>query len=446
MSNSGILRDLGDGLILRRATVNDLDALLELHRVTLQDPGEEEAHESILKWTRELMMLDHPTFEPGDFTVVENTETGAFVSSLCLIPQTWSYEGIPFGVGRPELVCTHPDYRRRGLIRAQFETIHAWCAERDLPVQAITGIPWYYRQFGYEMAMELGGGRSAYRPHIPKLKEDQEEPFQVRPAKEADLPFIAEVYAAANKRSPIVCVRDEAMWRYELIERDPESANARQLRVIEAKEGEPVGLLGHPGVIWDIGLAVTQFELKPGIPWTAVAPSVFRYLEKTGDAYAEKDEKFERCEAFAFRFGSDHPMYRAMDNLLPREHKPYAWYMRVPDIPGFLRHIKPVLEKRLSDSIVVGHTGELKISFYRSGLRLVFDAGELTEIEAWQPTVDERGDAAFPDLTFLHLLFGHRTLQELVDTFADCWAWRDVTREVLRAIFPKRPSCVWPVS
>jgi hypothetical protein len=120
--------------------------------------------------------------------------------------------------------------------------------------------------------------------------------------------------------------------------------------------------------------------------------------------------------------------------------------MRVPDIPGFLRHIKPVLEKRLSDSIVVGHTGELKISFYRSGLRLVFDAGELTEIEAWQPTVDERGDAAFPDLTFLHLLFGHRTLQELVDTFADCWAWRDVTREVLRAIFPKRPSCVWPVS
>jgi len=40
----------------------------------------------------------------GDFLLVEDVRTGAIASSLCLIAQTWSYAGIPFGVGMPELV------------------------------------------------------------------------------------------------------------------------------------------------------------------------------------------------------------------------------------------------------------------------------------------------------------------------------------------------------
>ena len=72
---------------------------------------------------------------------------------MVLISQTWTYDGIAFGVGRPELVGTAPAYRRRGLVRTQFEVLHQRSAERHERLQAITGIPWYYRQFGYEMAL-----------------------------------------------------------------------------------------------------------------------------------------------------------------------------------------------------------------------------------------------------------------------------------------------------
>src|SRR5712691_11396345 len=117
--------------------------------------------------------------------------TGAIVSSMNLISQTWVYDGIPFGVGRPELVGTSLEYRYRGLVRAQFEVIHQWSTERGERLQAITGIPWYYRQFGYEMALNLGGGRVGYRPHIPELKDGEPEPYRVRPATAADLPCMA---------------------------------------------------------------------------------------------------------------------------------------------------------------------------------------------------------------------------------------------------------------
>ncbi len=44
----------------------------------------------------------------------------------------------------------------------QFEEVHKWSAERGHKVQVITGIPYYYRQFGYEMALDLTGRRIGF--------------------------------------------------------------------------------------------------------------------------------------------------------------------------------------------------------------------------------------------------------------------------------------------
>jgi hypothetical protein len=443
MDGTTILRDLGDGLILRRATVADTEPLVTFIADVLREPGAREPDERAAASTRDLMERDHPTFDVGDFTVVEDTRTGALVSSLCLISQTWSYGGVEFGVGRPELVGTHPGYRRLGLVRAQFEVIHKWSAERGQKVQAITGIPWFYRQFGYEMGLTLEGGRGGYLPNVPGLKDGETDPYRVRPATEADLPFIAQVYEGATQRYLVACVRDEALWRYELSGRSQKSDDQRELRVVEMLEGEAVGFLAHPPMLWGQALVATFYELKPGVSWLAVTPGVLRYLRATGEEYAARDRK--EFTAFTFELGTEHPVYHVIPGRLPRTRKPYAWYVRVPDLPEFLRHVSPVLERRLAESLLVGHTGELKISFYRDGLRLVLEHGRLAGVESWQPMSADEGAAVFPDLTFLQLLFGYRALDELDYAFADCHARTDEARALLRALFPKQPSHVWAV-
>jgi hypothetical protein len=440
-----IIRDLGEGLILRRATVQDTKELVSFQADVQRDPAVEEPEEYVAAWTRDLMGGSHPTFNPGDFTVVEDTKTNKIVSSLCLISQTWSYGGIEFGVGRPELVSTHPDYRRRGLVRAQFQEIHKWSARRGERLQAITGIPWYYRQFGYEMALTLGGSRAGYKQQVPKLKEGEEEPYRVRPATEADLSFIAGVYAQGAQRFPVACVRNEAQWRYELNGRSEKNVNRRELCVIETAGGESMGFLTHSPRLWLGRVGVGAYELKPGISWLAVTPSVVRYLWTTAEAWVAQDPG-QKLETFVFQLGVMHPVYQVFRDGLPVLHPAYAWYVRLPDLPGFLRHIAPVLEDRLAASPLVGHSGELKISFYRSGLRLEFKKGQLMETEPWSPTVQDHGKAAFPELTFLQLLFGYRSLDELRQSFADCWASGDEARALLDALFPKGPSDVWPLS
>jgi hypothetical protein len=437
-----ILRDLGNGLVMRRSTPEDADALAEFNG---KIHGENEADaKGVAAWTHDLLARPHPTLNPDDFTIVEEAATGRIASSLNLIPQTWTYDGIEFGVGRPELVGTLPEFRNRGLVRAQFEEIHKWSAERGDLVQGITGIPYYYRLFGYEMALDLAGRRFGYEPNVPKLKEGEAEPYPIRPATEADLSFIMEIYAGAIRRHAIACVRTTEIFKYELNGQSELNADRYEMYVIEDRSGEPVGYFQNPHWLGMTGVSALWYELKSGVSWLDVTPGVVRHLWNKGQEYAKRDGR--TCTSFGFMLGAQHPVYEALGNNLPNHHKPYAWYLRVPDLPGFLNHIKPALEKRLAESIAVGHSREIKISFYREGLRLVIEKGKITTIEAWKPSPEDGGIIAFPELTFLQLLFGYRSYDELHQSFADCWCESEEVRALINILFPKKLSDVFPVS
>jgi predicted N-acetyltransferase YhbS len=437
-----ILRDLGNGLILRRSTPEDADALVEFDTEILGD--DEADKQRLAAWIRDLLTRPHPTFSPGDFTIVEEASSRRIVSSLNLIPQTWTYEGIEFGVGRPELVATHPEFRKRGLVRAQFDEIHKWSAERGDMLQAITGIPYFYRQFGYEMALDLAGYHFGYEAQVPKLKDGEDEPYHLRPATDADLPFIAELYEHAIQRSSIACVRTPEIFKYELDGQSEKNVNRFEMKLVEDKSGKSVGYLQHFHYLRGTGLTAVWYELKRGVSWLEVTPGVVRYLWNTGQEYAKRDGRM--CTSFGFMLGAHHPAYEALGKNLPSVFDPYAWYLRVPDLPGFLNHIKPVLEKRLAESIAPGHSREIKIGFYRDGLRIVIEKGRLRTIERWMPSPKEEGDIAFPDLTFLQIVFGYRSFDELQNAFADCWCDHEDVHVLINILFPKKLSDVFPVA
>jgi GNAT superfamily N-acetyltransferase len=440
-----IIRDLGDGLILRRASIADTEDLVEFNGRIHAEPGSEDPQEGVAAWVRDLASEPHPTFDVADFTIVEDTTTGKIVSSLNLIDQTWSYEGVEFGVGRPELVGTDPEYRRQGLIREQFEVIHQWSAARGHKVQGITGIPYYYRLFGYEMTVALGGSRIGYLPHAPKLKDEEEEAFTFRPATEADIPFIMEVYPRATNRSMVSCVRGADYWNYEINGKSEQNINRSEYRIIENCDEEPVGFILHAPLVWNPVINMWGYELKEGVSWLDVTPSVIRYLVQTGKEYAVKKEDIELA-GYNFNLGADHPAYQVMPAQLPRVNKPYAWYIRVADIPDFLNHIGPVLEKRLAESYVLGYSGDLKLSFYRSGVSLTFEKGKLMGVESYLPKDQDDADVLFPDLTFLRVLFGHESFESVESAFTDCYARSDQGRALIPVLFPQKFSNIWAIA
>jgi hypothetical protein len=66
--------------------------------------------------------------------------------------------------------------------------------------------------------------------------------------------------------------------------------------------------------------------------------------------------------------------------------------------------------------------------------------------EQGMPSPDPRRPSAlFPGQTFLQLLFGYRSLDELEGAFWDCQVRTGETRALLNILFPRQPSDVWPL-
>ena len=103
-----------------------------------------------------------------------------------------------------------------------------------------------------------------------------------------------------------------------------------------------------------------------------MTPSVLRYLAQRGAALPTRRGDDEPFEVLAFALGTQHPMYRVTGDSM-RPFREYAFYIRVPDLPAFIRRIAPVLEQRLADSVATGYSGELQLSFYRDGLVMHFE-------------------------------------------------------------------------
>ena len=61
-----VIKDLGAGLILRRSTPEDADALADFNAGIHSDDGPEKPDERLAAWTRDLLTRPHPTFSPND--------------------------------------------------------------------------------------------------------------------------------------------------------------------------------------------------------------------------------------------------------------------------------------------------------------------------------------------------------------------------------------------
>lgn len=427
--------------MLRQATAADTERLAEFNAAVHSDEGPEAPEEAVAIWTRDLFSLAHPTFEPGLATIVEDQHSGDIISTALVIPQTWAFEGIPFGVGKPELIATHVDYRNRGLVRDQMQVLHAWSEALGHRMQAIAGIPWYYRQFGYEMALELGGGRKAYRSNVPALNEGESEAFTFRAARDDDIPFLQQAYTDHTRRHLIACLRDDALWAYELNGRTPGNPVSQEIRAIENSLEERIGYITHPNKMEGNTMELLHAGLVEGETWHAVAPALMRYLLATGDGYAQNGKS---CQTLAYQLGSEHPIFNLSPGSFPFIQRPYAYYIRIPDLPGFLHLITPVLERRLAASSLAGYSKAVHVNFYRSGLRMNFKKGRLVSCTPWQPDSSLAGQARFPDRTFLSLLCGRKTFTEMKSFFPDCSAGDEITA-LLEILFPKMSSNIWAV-
>lgn len=438
-------RTLADNLILRSLSegiASDKENLSAFYVDVFTDAyGPED--KIIGNWVPDLLSEKHPSVTDEDvWVVVDPARDSRIVSALLLIPQTWRYAGVEFEVGRVELVATHKDYRRRGLIRELFNTLHERSADLGHDIQAITGIPYFYRQFGYAMAVHLGSCGIIPFGIIPDLKEDQEPDFTLRDATLNDIPQLMVWDESLRDQYLLTTRRDAHIWEYEMLHRSEKAAERLAFKIIVNKDGLDVGYVGL--AYWARYKHVQLFEYVVGgkSSYLATLNDVLRGVREHGQAH------FDDKEPHAIRIHSN--LYGIISALMGDGRSAairqthYAWYIRVPDLVSFLTKIKPVLEQRLEGSLAHRYTGSLKISFYkREGLVMEFEDGCIKSIKMEEIPL-EKEEAAFPFDTFLNVLFGHQPLATLGSTLADV-GYNPKAFTLLNILFPQQDSYLAPL-
>ena len=418
----GLPQTLGNGLVLRTvADERDVERVLAFVREVHGADGE--------LWARWTLSGSHPTVRWGDYLLVEDTSTGDVASSLVLIPQTWAYEGIPLRVGQVELVGTRPAWRHRGLIRAQLAAVDRMLRARECDLSAIAGIPYFYRQFGYEYALALDGGWRLTPAQIPPLPDGETEPVVIRQADpETDVPALAGLYEEMARGLCVVALRGERSWRFQM--RAP--AQLLATHVLAAPDGQVGGYFRFEPMLGVRSLFIGEAAFAPAYRRRSVLLAVLRYAAGRLADYG--------CEKVGLPLWDGHPLAETAAYLGAERVPQYAWQIRIADEAAFLRRIAPALERRLASSALAGFAGVLDLNLMRRLLRLHFAAGRLVEVEdaGYQ---QEAWMARFPPGVVNMLLLGYRGREEICDWYADAMVRREAW-QLVDILFPKTPSHV----
>ena len=425
--------ELGNGLIICQAEKEDIetaaDFIADIH-------GEPALGIS----ARDLMNGVHPASGVDDFVLIVDEDAGnKIVATAGLVPQTWAYDGIPFSVGNPEFISTAPDYRRQGLMRTVIDGLHSLSAYRGDLVQAIQGLRWFYRQFGYEYALNPGPIRQLHLSDVPALPEDETEPYQIRRSTDMDIGLIMPLYERQCAGYLITNVLNESFRQGDISGYSPGSDLGDWTYTIVDTREQFIGYYSTWGDPWG-SFMVKELATEKEEALPQVLPTILRFIQAQQSTYAAAFDG-KGPTRITFELGANHPVYRFLETSLGQLQSRQDWYIRIPDLPKFISHIKPVLEHRLMNSVMRNFSGELKMTFFRGGLRLIFDQGKLTQVASREAT-GENGTfemTSFPPLVFLKLLFGYRSLEELRYAYPDCWAGEQDTL-LLNALFPKQPS------
>lgn len=432
-------RTLADGSLLRWGTSADADAYAQLAESSFVLPQFSISNPNVGPYARDMCSGHHPLCTPADIAVV-CSPNGEMLAAAALLTQPLQYAGIDISVGRPELVCSSPQVRQRGYIREIMQLLHHKSSARGDLMQAITGIPNYYHQFGYVWSVDYNAFRTVRLADIPTTHETE---LIVRKATLAEYAVFAALYdhERTHRTSMVSTPYSATMYHHALTTSC--SREQHVPHVVCKVTGEIIGfvtMLAYSdedgGVcITGLGFAPTQSPHQYFIATLIALKTYVSTLPKAHVTFPETSKLYIQVDA--------QPAWEALFHTF-RIHTtteaPYTWYIRVPEFAAFLWHIRSALEARMAASAFRGYTGALIIWFYGTGVEMTWRDGTLQSVTPWRaPAYGEPFHATYPPGIFAQQVFGWRSFRELHTWRKDVWAQAECI-PMLETLFPTQSS------
>jgi predicted N-acetyltransferase YhbS len=383
---------LADGAIVRGARVEDVPAMLRIER---SREGEDDAVD-----------LQLVADTPGGLDSMSVVEVDGEVASIAtLLDETVRVGSTDLPTGQVELVATAKDHEGRGYVRALMERCHKLSADRGHVLQVMIGIPNFYRQFGYSYSIPMHRWASLTRG-VPRP-----DGYTVAVATPDEVAVCQALQDRTQARYDVAMPHSDDCWRWLLRHTSSSQLLARD------PAGTPVGLARICADDGDVDLGEVTATTS-----AATDALIAHALSLTSDAGAARVNVRPHVPGLEAR---THGSERA------------EWfYVRIGDPVQLLRAMSSELLSRLKSDD--NHTGEALLSFWRSHVRLRWDAGSM-RVEGGGPMQApvSSGGSGLPLDALGSLLFGGGAVS-LEDRFPDAYLGRRA--ELMSTLFPPQSA------
>jgi GNAT superfamily N-acetyltransferase len=404
--------ELPDGLTLRSVSKPE-----ELERVAVFNGLIHGA--GVVGFTANLFAA-HPDTRGRDLLYVEN-EMGEVIASACLIPWTLHAGEVNLPTGELGIVGTREDYRGRGINRHLMGAFWQRFEERGCLLSIIQGIPYFYRQYGYQYAhLPLEGG---WRLQPDQVPAPLNEGYTFHPATPEDAMLLAALYEAQAGCLDISARRSADIWRYLLSDlRKPDDMEHETL-LVNSPQGRPAGYLRLPKCHFYENLVTvdecSEMSFEAGL-------AVLNLLANRARAAGQ--------DGIRLNLPATSSLLKLARAYGAASLGSYSWQVRVPDMAALLTRLGPVFSARLSGSAFAGLTRKIGLDFYRHCIELEFSGGALKSAvlvkHGAEPILRIPPEQAVP------LVLGGCTLAEIGESYPDARA-EHLWKPLVEVLFPK---------
>ncbi len=409
-----VAQTLPGGLVLRTAEPADLDQIGTL----LTERGE--ADDAV---DHRLVVTDPDLGWDACAVVVDGSQV---VATATLLDETLRVGDAVLPAGQVELVAVAASHEHRGLARALMGWAHRRSAERGHLLQVMIGIPYFYRLFGYEYAIDIASAREVGHDAVRRLAGGRPAGSRgpvPRTATAADLPALARLQESAQAGFDVAVPHPAARWRALL------GQSVATVRVLEQH-----------------GSVVASARVRPGDGLLVAEAAAVHEAGARDLLAALAGEAVASGERLSVVHRAGTVTGRTWDGFLePADDAAEQYYVRIPDPAPVLDALRPVLARRAA-----GFDGEragidrlgaaLVISTFGAHYRLPVTDGGFGPVEVGGPMQAPGANGGFgvaPDQLGA-LLLGGRGFAGLRRLRPDVYG----DRELGEVLFPPRTADV----
>jgi hypothetical protein len=373
------------------------------------------------------LILHHPSTRPEHWLFVEDESSEQIVSSLCLIPWQWRYEDMTLKSGEMGIVSTLDSYRNRGIVREQITRFKELLRDEGFHLSHIQGIPYFYRQFGYEYALPLEAQWQLELRNVPDVPEEMTSCYHFRPATVEDIPVLMRLYDEATRHLDISTLRGEDIWQFLLIYNMGTAIEGETWLMLDA-DNQPIAYWRITWHGFGEGLIVGETSRLS----IDAAKVLLHWLKAMA---LERGKPYIR-----FNLPVSNDLLRAACSYGAYDTGIYAWQIHIVDVVRLLRQLTPVLERRIANSPFAGLSQKVVINLYREAFELHFKQGKLLSVNTIG--FSHEGEIRLPPMLLAPLLLGYRSHEELRQMFPDV-SIHGQSRYLVDVLFPKLDSFIF---